>query len=109
MSAFHEEEVLGKAYDGALMRRLLGYLTPYRVQVAISLAAIIGGSILQLAQPYLTKLAIDDHIATGNLDGLDGIAVIYLAALIGGFAFMYIQTCSGSTCASTIAIPSGAS
>ena len=92
MSGFHEEEVLGKAYDGALMRRLLGYLTPYRVQVAISLAAIIGGSILQLAQPYLTKLAIDDHIATGNLDGLDGIAVIYLAALIGGFAFMYIQT-----------------
>ena len=92
MSGFHEEEVLGKAYDGRLMRRLLTYLSPYRTQVAVSLGAIIGASFLQLAQPYLTKLAIDEYIALGDLDGLDRIAVVYLAVLIGGFCFTYVQT-----------------
>jgi len=50
MSA-HDEEVLGKAYDHRLMRRLLGYLRPYRRQAAGALLAIVAGSVLQLAQP----------------------------------------------------------
>jgi hypothetical protein len=37
--AFHEEEALGKAYDGRLMRRLLGYARPYLALVAAALAA----------------------------------------------------------------------
>ena len=32
--SFHEEEVLGKAYDARLMRRLLGYLRPHKLYVA---------------------------------------------------------------------------
>ena len=36
-----EEEVLGKAYDSRLMRRLLTYLRPYRWQVGIAITAII--------------------------------------------------------------------
>jgi ATP-binding cassette subfamily B protein len=90
--SFHEEEVLGKAYDSRLMRRLLRYLWPYRLQAAAALAAIIAGSVLQLAQPYLTKLAIDRYIATGDLAGLDGIALAFLAILIGAFALEYAQT-----------------
>ncbi|HET7218182.1 MAG TPA: ABC transporter ATP-binding protein [Vicinamibacterales bacterium] len=88
----HEEEVLGKAYDARLMRRLLTYLWPYRLQVAIALASIICASVLQLAQPYLMKIAIDRHIATGNLSGLDRIALGFLAILLGSFALEYIQT-----------------
>ena len=78
-----EEEVLGKAYDARLMRRLLGYLRPYGRQVAVALAAIISGSVLQLAQPYLMKLAIDRYIATGDLEGLNRIALWFLAILLG--------------------------
>lgn len=88
----HEEEVLGKAYDAALMRRLLGYLRPYKGQVALALVAIIAASVLQLAQPYLMKLAIDRYIATGNLAGLDRIAAWFLAILVGSFILEYIQT-----------------
>ncbi len=90
--SIHEEEVLGKAYDAGLMRRLLGYLRPYKAQVAIALAAIIVGSILQLAQPYLMKLAIDRYIAAGDLAGLNRIAVLFLAILVGAFALEYVQT-----------------
>jgi ATP-binding cassette subfamily B protein len=48
----HDDDVLGKAYDGRLMRRLLAYLRPYRRQVTVAVIAIIGHSCLELAPPY---------------------------------------------------------
>lgn len=87
-----DEEVLGKAYDARLMRRLLGYLRPYLPQAAGALAAIIGGSALQLAQPYLMKLAIDRYIANGDLAGLNSVAVAFLCVLVGSFIFEFLQT-----------------
>ena len=60
--SIHDEEVLGKAYDAVLMRRLLGYLWPYRLQVVIALASIICASVLQLAQPYLMKAVSYTHL-----------------------------------------------
>ena len=88
----HEEEVLGKAYDARLMRRLLMYLRPYWRQVLVALAAIVSASTLQLAQPYLIKVAIDDHIAVGDTRGLGQLAVAYIAILVGSFALEYLQT-----------------
>jgi ATP-binding cassette subfamily B protein len=88
----HEEEVLGKAYDARLMRRLLGYLRPYVPQVLIALFAIVGAAVLQLAQPYLMKIAIDDYIARGSLSGLDRLAAAFLAILVGSFALEFLQT-----------------
>jgi ATP-binding cassette subfamily B multidrug efflux pump len=88
----HEEEVLGKAYDAGLMRRLLRYLRPYWRQVLVALVAIVCSSILQLAQPYLMKVAIDDYIAAGNMQGLGWIAAVYLAILITTFLLEYLQT-----------------
>ena len=90
--ATEHDEILGKAYDARLMRRLLTYLRPHRRSVAASLAAIVAYSALQLAPPYLTKIAIDDHIATGTLDGLDRIAAAFLAVLAGSFVLEYVQT-----------------
>jgi ATP-binding cassette subfamily B multidrug efflux pump len=90
--SIHEEEVLGKAYDARLMRRLLRYLWPYRLSVAVALVAIICNSVLQLAQPYLMKVAIDRHIAAGDLRGLNGIALAFLGILLASFALEYLQT-----------------
>src|SRR5437867_364994 len=90
--SFHEEEVLGKAYDARLMRRLLGYLRPYKLHVAGALLALVGDALLQLTQPYLVKLAIDRYIARGDLAGLNSIAGLYLCVLAGAFALEYAQT-----------------
>jgi len=90
--SFHDEEVLGKAYDARLMRRLLGFLRPYKLQVGIALAAISGASLLQLAQPYLMKIVIDDHIARQQFEGMDRLALLFLAILAGSFALDFIQT-----------------
>ena len=88
----HEEEVLGKAYDARLMRRLLQYLRPYWRQVVVAFIAIIAGSAASLAQPYLIKIAIDGYIATGRLEGLDELAWLYFAILVAAFAAEYLQT-----------------
>ena len=88
----HDEDVLGKAYDARLMRRLLGYLRPYKVAVACAVATIVANSLLQLAPPYLTKIVIDQYIPSGDLSGLTRIAALYLLTLIGAFAFEYAQT-----------------
>jgi ATP-binding cassette subfamily B protein len=90
--SIHEEEVLGKAYDARLMWRLLGYLRPYWRQVLVALAAIVSSSVLQLAQPYLMKVAIDDYIAVGNMEGLELLAAAYVAVLLASFALEYLQT-----------------
>jgi ATP-binding cassette subfamily B multidrug efflux pump len=87
-----DDEILGKAYDARLMRRLLTYLWPYRVQAALALAAIITGAVLQLAPPYLMKQAIDAHIAVGRLEGIGVIAAQYLAVLLVSFGLEYVQT-----------------
>src|SRR5829696_4912915 len=91
MSA-HDEDVVGKAYDARLMRRLLQYLQPYRGQAALALAAIIASSMLQLAQPYLMKLAIDRYIPAGDLDGVNRIALWFVAILVASFALEFTQT-----------------
>jgi ATP-binding cassette subfamily B protein len=88
----HDEDVVGKAYDARLMRRLLGYLRPYRLQAALALAAIIANSMLQLTQPYLMKLAIDRLIPARDLPGLDRIALWYFLILAGSFCLEFTQT-----------------
>jgi ATP-binding cassette subfamily B protein len=92
VTSAHDDEILGKAYDARLMRRLLTYLRPYWRQVGVALVAIIAGAAAQLAQPYLIKLAIDRFIAVRRLDGLERLALAYLAILVAGFALEYLQT-----------------
>ena len=88
----HEEEVLGKAYDSRLMRRLVGYLRPYRRQVTFAIATIVGSAALQLVPPYLTKIVIDQYIPARDLSGLSVIAALYLTTLVASFTFEYAQT-----------------
>ena len=88
----HDDEVLGKAYDARLMRRLLQYMRPYWGQISIAFVAIITGAAASLAQPYLMKVAIDRYIAAGRLQGLDRLAALYLTILVVAFAAEYMQT-----------------
>jgi ATP-binding cassette, subfamily B, multidrug efflux pump len=92
VTTIHDDEVLGKAYDAALMRRLLRYLRPYTAQVAIAVAAIIVGGAAALAEPYLIKVAIDRHIATGQLEGLGMLAALYFVILVTAAGAEYLET-----------------
>ncbi|PYQ38763.1 MAG: antibiotic ABC transporter ATP-binding protein [Acidobacteria bacterium] len=101
-----EEEVLGKAYDSRLMRRLLTYLRPYGWQVGIALTAIVLKSFADVLGPYLVKVAVDRYLAPtpGAMSGLwnwldprplKGIAQIsgiYFGLLIFTFVLEFLQT-----------------
>ncbi|MGH9618568.1 MAG: ABC transporter ATP-binding protein [Bryobacteraceae bacterium] len=103
-----EEEVLGKAYDSRLMRRLLAYLKPYKRVVAVSLALLLIDSLLQIIGPLLTKIAVDrylvpvTHLGTIPLiggwlakdpwTGISQLTLIYLCVIVLGFFFRFGQT-----------------
>src|SRR5215472_2476157 len=102
-----EEEVLGKAYDSRLMKRLLGYLRPYKWQVAVALGSIILKACADVSLPYLTKTAIDKYLASAGthshsvldrflstrpLVGIAQLGATYLALLLFGFGLEYTQT-----------------
>src|SRR5437868_3811706 len=86
-----EEEMLGKAYDPRLMRRILAYLRPYRKLVAIAFVLIFATAGAELAGPFLVKQAIDNAITPGRLDLLLPIVLVYLGTLALAFVFRYGQ------------------
>ena len=88
----HEEEVLGRGYDRRLMRRLLGYLRPYRREVALAVLVALAESLVQIAGPYLTKEAIDNGIRHRDLGHLDQVFMLYLGALLAGLGLGYLGT-----------------
>ncbi|MEW5827089.1 MAG: ABC transporter ATP-binding protein [Candidatus Bipolaricaulota bacterium] len=59
---FHDDEIVGKAFDARLTRRMLQFLTPYRRIFAICVALTIALAGIELALPVLTKTAIDAHM-----------------------------------------------
>ena len=106
MASNQEEEVLGKAYDSRLMRRLLTYLRPYKWHVVVALAAIILKSGLDVLGPFLTKIAIDkylakspdshswigDRLSNAPLTGIAQIGGLYVGILICTFTLEFVQT-----------------
>jgi len=104
--ANQEEEVLGKAYDARLMRRLLTYLRPYTWQVTVALIAIILKAILDVLGPFLTKTAIDKYLAhapgshsildswlsSQPMKGIAQIALLYVGTLVLTFFCEFLQT-----------------
>ncbi|MCS6817317.1 MAG: ABC transporter ATP-binding protein/permease [Blastocatellia bacterium] len=114
MDVFPEEEILGRAYDARLMRRLLGYLRPHRRILLVAVLLTISTSLVQLAGPALTVIAVDLFIhprptvspvaalaerlwqalgwSLSPLEGLHLVGGLFLAALFVQFALTYGQT-----------------
>src|SRR5437773_5748002 len=102
----HEEEVLGKAYDSRLMKRLLTYLRPYRWQTGIALGSILLKVGADVLGPYLTKVVIDRYLAPvpglhtpfdfflskNPFTGVAQVALLYVGLLMFSFLLEYLQT-----------------
>jgi ATP-binding cassette, subfamily B, multidrug efflux pump len=106
MAAMQDEEVLGKAYDARLMKRLLTYLHPYRWQVAVAVFSIVLKSGADVLGPYLTKVAIDKYLANHTeahslldrflsrspMTGIAQITAMYVGLLLFSFLLEFTQT-----------------
>ena len=87
-----DDEILGKAYDAKLMKRLLGYIKPYSKYVVLAILMNIVVAALGPLRPYLTKIAIDDYIVNSNYDGLIYISIILVGTLIFQALIQYFLT-----------------
>jgi ATP-binding cassette, subfamily B, multidrug efflux pump len=75
------EEQLGRAFDRRLAARLMEAARPHRGLIAGSLALFPLIALVELAQPWLLKIAIDDHILKSDWVGLTWIGGLYIAVL----------------------------
>src|SRR5580704_3589574 len=101
-----EEEVLGKAYDSRLMKRLIQYLRPYKWQVGIALGSILLKVGADVLGPYLTHVVIDRYLApvkglhtpldyflsSKPLVGIAQVAAFFVGLLVFSFLLEYLQT-----------------
>jgi ATP-binding cassette, subfamily B, multidrug efflux pump len=100
-----DDDVVGKAYDSRLMRRLAGYLSPYRVAAAVSAVAILLKSASDVAGPYFVKAAVDNyfaptghpgwlgrHLSANAMKGVEQLGLLYLGALLLSFGLEFVQT-----------------
>lgn len=113
MAKSQEEEVIGKAYDSRLMRRLLTYLRPYTVQVVLALVAIALKAGADVLGPFVTMVAIDKYL-THSIDshsrleqwlrpqlerwlspqpltGIAQVAAFYVGLILASFVLQYAQ------------------
>ena len=102
-----DDEVLGKAYDVRLMRRLITYLRPYKLQAGISMVAVVLKAGADVMGPLLTKVAIDQYMSAKKPEhpaflakylspnagkGVTEIALVYLAMLTLSYGLEFVQT-----------------
>ncbi len=87
-----EEEVLGKAYDAKLMKRLLSYLRPYKHFVIFAILLNIVVAAIGPVRPYLTKIAVDDYIANSDYNGLFLISILLFGSLLLQAVIQYFLT-----------------
>ena len=89
---FSTEELKTKGFDIRLMIRILGYLRPYLPWVALTFVLILAASVTRQAGPFLTKIAIDDHIIPGKVDGFLTLIGIFTVLLGVQFIVRGAQT-----------------
>jgi ATP-binding cassette subfamily B protein len=77
-----DEEVLGKVYDARLVRRLLGFVRPEAGLIGLSIACMFAVMGASLAQPWILKRLIDEHVMRSDPSGVTRLALLYLGAFV---------------------------
>ena len=88
----HEDDILGKAYDRKLMRRLLVYTRPYRALMYGAFALLCVEGAIQVVGPLLTRRVIDVAVPTHNLRIVIISTTLFFLALLTEFVMSYGQT-----------------
>ncbi|HEX6513191.1 MAG TPA: ABC transporter ATP-binding protein [Chloroflexota bacterium] len=78
----------GAAYNPRVTRRAMGYLKPYHLQVTLAVLLTLLAGAMNMLGPYLVKVAIDSHIAKGDLAGL----TVILAATMAVYLVYFVST-----------------
>ena len=91
MSQLDADEIPADLIDGRLLRRLLGYLRPYRRSVALAVALLSVHAGLAVIGPAMTQRALDHAVPARDLGLLGRYTAIYVLALLGTLVVDYAQ------------------
>jgi ATP-binding cassette subfamily B protein len=102
-----DDDVVGKVYDRHLMRRLMTYLRPYKIQVILAAFSIIFKAGSDVMGPFLVSIAVDvymsgkppahlswlpRHLSRQPMTGITQIGLLYLGALLVTYLLEFLQT-----------------
>ena len=90
--SIQEEETLGKIYDHRLVKRLMIYQKPYKFKIVVSILLLISIAGLEQVGPWLSKVAVDDHILQKDFPGLLRIVGIFALVAIITTILKVVQT-----------------
>lgn len=72
-----------KGVDTRILKRIIGYLAPYKVWVGIALVTVLTAAFLGPLRPKLVQVAIDEHIVIGDVEGLQRMIMWLILVLLG--------------------------
>ncbi len=78
--------------DRILVRRVYDYAQAHKRNLMIGVSATLLGALTGLAAPYMHAIAIDDIITPRNLSGFYWWVPLFVAIILGNYAFQYLQT-----------------
>ena len=81
----------GAAYNPRIARRALAYLGPYKLDALFGVLMTVVSAALMTGGPVLTKIAIDDHVAKGDITGMTVMLGLTILAYIGAFLTNWAQ------------------
>ena len=86
-----DRDVMGKAYDSVLAKRLWGYVGDQKRKLFLAVGLLLLGAATELAGPWLSKIAIDTYIANGDMPGLLKIVAIFIVVAAVSAALRWSQ------------------
>ena len=87
----YEDEIVGKMYDRKLMRRFIRYVLPYRRLIVVALIMLPLVAASKLVQPWILKVAIDNHIVKGQMAGLPMLAAGFLGVIFAESLLTFVE------------------
>jgi len=88
---FYEKDIEEKQLDRKVVLKLLRYLAPYKFIMSFTVLLLLVIAGLEIAGPYLIKVAIDRHLSTGQMDGFIYIIILFASVLAGLFILRFLQ------------------
>ncbi|NQT66988.1 MAG: ABC transporter ATP-binding protein [Actinobacteria bacterium] len=91
LEGFYEKDLVEKQIDKKIILKLFRYIKPYRLLLAFTIFLLLVTAGLQMAGPFLLKIAIDNYIMPGEFKGLLYVAVLYGLIILFEFVIRYFQ------------------
>jgi ATP-binding cassette subfamily B multidrug efflux pump len=88
-----DEEMFGRAFDGRVIRRFMGFCRPYRVSLWIAIVSVLVYTATQVAIPLVILYAIDNALVEGvqDRDLLEVVVLVFAAVVVTNFGANFLQ------------------